>query len=377
MEPAGDIIEAIYAAAGRQGTWDEAIRALAAHLRAANGALYAENLPGDTGPLSLDDFAVEFGYDRRDLLDYAEHYCRCNPFSLYAEHMLYGEPATDDELDAMRIPRFRFEESEFYRDWARPQGVRHILGQYVEDVDRRRLTVAFWRPADAGPYDPAERMMLGGAVKHVRRAIALDARLRLAEAEIKALLDRSRLAVLTLGRNGRIRQTNAAADALLANGAGLLARSGRLRTAVPADQAALDRLVACIFDPRRLVWAENARLPVRRTDGGAPFVVRIAACAQGIGPFAADRTASAVLTVEGLDVDGAKLRERLARRFAMTPAQTRLALVLRSGHTLAAAAAELGISYETARSHLKAVFACTDTRRQAELVLLLREIEDR
>ena len=61
----------------------------------------------------------------------------------------------------------------------------------------------------------------------------------------------------------------------------------------------------------------------------------------------------------------------LHRAFALTPCEARLALHLVTGETLRSAAAELHISYETARTQLKSIFSKTGTSRQAELVGLI------
>jgi DNA-binding CsgD family transcriptional regulator len=57
--------------------------------------------------------------------------------------------------------------------------------------------------------------------------------------------------------------------------------------------------------------------------------------------------------------------------FGLTPAEARLALHLVAGETLRSADAKLGITYETARTHLKSIFSKTGTCRQAELVVVL------
>jgi DNA-binding CsgD family transcriptional regulator len=57
--------------------------------------------------------------------------------------------------------------------------------------------------------------------------------------------------------------------------------------------------------------------------------------------------------------------------FGLTAAEAKLAAKLASGVGIDAAASSLGVSRETARSQLKAVFAKTNTRRQAELAGLL------
>jgi DNA-binding CsgD family transcriptional regulator len=64
----------------------------------------------------------------------------------------------------------------------------------------------------------------------------------------------------------------------------------------------------------------------------------------------------------------------LTSRFGLTPAETRIALGIARGETLAAIAAAHGISVETARTHLKSVFTKTSTHRQAELAALLGQL---
>jgi DNA-binding CsgD family transcriptional regulator len=62
---------------------------------------------------------------------------------------------------------------------------------------------------------------------------------------------------------------------------------------------------------------------------------------------------------------------QLATQFDLTPAESRLAAMLASGKTVAEAATSLGIAMPTARSHLRAIFGKTGTRRQSELTLHL------
>ena len=57
--------------------------------------------------------------------------------------------------------------------------------------------------------------------------------------------------------------------------------------------------------------------------------------------------------------------------FGLTPSEARLAFHLVTGETLRSAAAELHISYETARTQLKNIFSKTGTCRQAELVAVI------
>ncbi len=64
---------------------------------------------------------------------------------------------------------------------------------------------------------------------------------------------------------------------------------------------------------------------------------------------------------------------RCRSRFNLTETQARLAIFLAEGGTVAEYAAAMNVSVETVRSHLKAVFAKTGAKRQAELAILMHE----
>ena len=96
-----------------------------------------------------------------------------------------------------------------------------------------------------------------------------------------------------------------------------------------------------------------------------PFALAIhpglAAPAPGIGPVlqAAIRHAPAAAR---LPLDG------LARSMGLSRSETRLAILLCDGSTLAEAAAQLGWTIETARSASKRIYAQTETRGQGDLI---------
>jgi DNA-binding CsgD family transcriptional regulator len=57
--------------------------------------------------------------------------------------------------------------------------------------------------------------------------------------------------------------------------------------------------------------------------------------------------------------------------FALTPAEIRLAKAIAGGRKLSEVAGLLGVSSETARAHLKSVFAKSGAHSQSELSVLL------
>jgi DNA-binding CsgD family transcriptional regulator len=64
--------------------------------------------------------------------------------------------------------------------------------------------------------------------------------------------------------------------------------------------------------------------------------------------------------------------ELWCQAFQLTPAEARVAVYLASGAALKDYAEEFGVTYNTVRAQLRAIFEKTDTHRQAELVRLLQ-----
>jgi DNA-binding CsgD family transcriptional regulator len=170
--------------------------------------------------------------------------------------------------------------------------------------------------------------------------------------------------IAVLRPNGLAGEMNAAAESLLEP---FLRRAGGIRL---PDEAA-DRQLA------RLISAACA--PVSRTPLPPPVLLQptpetalafeAVPLPSALRPFHAD--AAAMLIVRLAEPSAYDPQSSLARNFALTPAEARLAMHIGKGDTLRRVADAEGITFETARTRLKAVFAKTGTNRQTELALLV------
>ena len=61
-----------------------------------------------------------------------------------------------------------------------------------------------------------------------------------------------------------------------------------------------------------------------------------------------------------------------SQTFRLTPAEARLAVHLASGASLTETADEFGVTHNTVRAQLRAIFDKTETHRQSDLVRLLQ-----
>ena len=108
-------------------------------------------------------------------------------------------------------------------------------------------------------------------------------------------------------------------------------------------------------------------------DGDGARVVWLLADAMPVTSFGSDlfNAGRIVLVLTDLTHLSVPDETRLSLVFSLTAAEAKLAKTLASGHGIEAAADSLRVNRETARTQLKAVFAKTNTRRQAELVALV------
>lgn len=178
-------------------------------------------------------------------------------------------------------------------------------------------------------------------------------------------------AAVALDRCGRVLEANAAMEKIIDH-EDILLRDRRLwirdGMARKAFGSLTERLMAAgeadaLGGLTPIVIRRRAKRPIVMRSVGVPASAR--------NPFLGARV---VLT---FDVAAPRPRPDMAllrALFALTQAEARLAAQLTAGSSLEQAAAKLAISRETARGHLKSVFAKTDTHRQGELVALLSRL---
>ena len=235
------------------------------------------------------------------------------------------------------------------------------------------------------PYDVARRIRL--VTPRLDRGNALLHRLneqRNLNEGLEAILSRIETAVLIATSRLQVVYCNPTGEALLKRGDGLLVRNGCLSTRCLRDER---RLLTAFAEVRGQCSVPNiASRPGRQPGKGIPlaidrgddrspyratvFPVR---CDHAIGDLT--RGAVVIMFVEDPDRDAEPgAAYHFSRAFQLTPAEARLAVHLGSGASLTEAAEAFGVTHNTVRAQLRAIFDKTDTHRQADLVRLLQSI---
>lgn len=224
----------------------------------------------------------------------------------------------DDELlvsgavvaDRDVMPDETLRRTPFYLDWLRPQGLCHGVTAVLGcEGDWISYAQCFRRESD-GPFRHDDLETCRWVAGHLGRLLRLR-----------------RCVLEALHRGGGVplrTATRSLAAAVLAD-ARVAPRSASLD---PDPLAAAIRLIRRPGDARRAVTSSRA------DDAGARA-------------------------------------EALRRRFGLTPAEARVALLLGRGRSVGEIAAALGVATTTVRTHLRQIFAKTNTHRQSELLMLL------
>ena len=180
------------------------------------------------------------------------------------------------------------------------------------------------------------------------------------------VLDRLSRPALALGRTGAVISVNAAAAALFDDDFKI--RAGAL--VVRDERAAEEIQRACA--QAQMAFGSDSATPeaiVVRRKGRLPLILRPLALDGPAGSFVLG--ARLLVTVTAPECASLPSSHLLRTVFRMTGSEARLAIHLAAGLSLQQAAEVSGITSETVRSQLKAVFSKTETNRQGELVALL------
>jgi DNA-binding CsgD family transcriptional regulator len=179
-------------------------------------------------------------------------------------------------------------------------------------------------------------------------------------------LDHVNRAAILLDDLGLVFRMNGAAEHLI--GHGLTVSNRKLRASTRDGDRLLQKLIAIAAankPPHESPALDAVAIP-RRT--GRPLVVQGAPLVNSARDLF--QQARAILIIRDLDrriePDDFLLREL----FALTPAEIRLAKAIAGGQKLSEVAHLLGVSGETARVHLKSIFAKSGTHSRSELAVL-------
>jgi DNA-binding CsgD family transcriptional regulator len=284
-----------------------------------------------------------------------------------------GEIYTLDSL----MPREEFVATRFFDEFWRPAQLGLSAAGANLLVEDQFSALIFFSNAPDKEFLTTQQMHIFEVVlRHLSRAVRIGRRLGELEFELVAAVERlesMQEGALLVDASGRVIRANAAAEAMLDDGAGIFLENGRLA----AGSEILQKLItSCSL----LLGGPGGEFKIPRKHPRSPLHVTVTPLRSKIRladfPWIGVGTPVAIVTVHDPDVDRRRREINLRRRFGLTAAEAGLATEILKGDGRIAAAARRGISDGTARTHLSSIFEKTRTHRQAELIRLLLDAAD-
>jgi DNA-binding CsgD family transcriptional regulator len=300
---------------------------------------------------------------------YMEYYCYRNPFRPLTQNT---RPIGVAHTSGMLMPRDRFERTEFYNDYIRPQGWGDCLRVPVFKDHVRHAVVAVIGIPSRGRFGAEHLNFLNALAPHLQRAIELNRQLgpgSFARHSLDALNALPQGTIVT-DSVGRVKLANAAAERIVRSADGLSIDRTRTIRASRIDET--DKMHRLIRDAAYCSGARGGVMPLSRPSGRRPLSV-FAAPSRSESRAILDDGPYALLFIVDPESSPDITVTRLMVLLGITPMQAAVAVQILRGGGLEAAAARLGIARTTARTHLKSVFERIGVSRQSELVRYVHE----
>lgn len=359
------LIGRIYDAAIDPGLWPSVLEDITIAFDASGLALFiADAAPNEVGVF------LSTGQSDSAIRDYIDYYAEKNVW--YLETYRLRPPAAVPRLSHEWYPDEALERTEFYNDCLRPQDFHYHCGGAIRYDGPEMSVFNVMRPK---AFEARHLEICGLLSPHLSRAIDIHRRfseLHGTRAAALDVLDYMPLGVLLIDENGRVKFMNRAATEITARNDGLSVNGkGLCRAARGAETDALQNLIAgAARTGAGKGFGVGGAISLPRPSGLRPLAALVAPL--GRTPFDIRvKPPTAVLFVADPERRHQPPGDLLARLYGLTPMEARVAVAMLSGSTLTKVAETLGITRNTARTHLQQVYLKTETRRQTELVKLL------
>jgi DNA-binding CsgD family transcriptional regulator/PAS domain-containing protein len=263
--------------------------------------------------------------------------------------------------------------SDFYRLIMEPSDLYDVMGADFHIPHEVEVRFRICRAKASRSFNAGDRALCRALLPHIRRAVQLHVRLHKIESEravYAGAIDQMKVGAIILDETGRVLSVNQRARDLLEAKDGVSLRDDALMLATRQQTRELQERVARVIANHQAGAAavvEAMRVP---RSGGREFGLVMRPVPANLWAEAEAVPAVVIFLSDPLEQAEAPVQV-IKQLFGFTPAEAALALLMANGLTLDEAAEEMGVSRNTVRTHLRAVFAKTGVTRQPMLVSLI------
>ncbi len=262
--------------------------------------------------------------------------------------------------------------SRVYQEVLSKGDVEYTLGVNLLDQDQAITYFLALRNKDQPPFGEAECALLGELMPHLNRAIKLQKELGRIDFERQVsidALDSMALGIMVVDPTSTLHFINETARTITDTNDGISIKGNRLVVSGIDERNFYRKLKEQLDIPPSTDQSGEA-FQIARASGKEAYSVLVSSYRSGKihGISTNADSPYAVILIRDLDHPQESRTEILQRIYGLTLSQARLTNLLANGRSLKEAAADLNLTFESARQYLKLVFQKTGTNRQAELV---------
>ena len=320
-------------------------------------------------------FSAFYNFDPWFDKQYAHHFVNVDPILQKLRELPKNQIVqSSDQIDYNALQK-----TEYYNDYLMPQENHFLAGGLITNSTNQQIFLGVQRTKTQQSFDQLDLNYLQQLIPHIQRSFGLYADMeknKLKEFASNNALENLGVGLFTLDLNGRITYSNGQAEALLQESTHLFVSKGRLRASDAGEDAKIAATSAeASSTPEFSLQPFAKAIRLKASDNKCPELYLIVTSQENshnalVGLFG-DRF---LLVFIGRLAEQRLINYQIiAHLFKLTPAESELAAAITQGISLNDYCEKVGVSKNTGRSQLKAVFHKTGVNSQAALVAKLTQ----
>jgi DNA-binding CsgD family transcriptional regulator len=381
QEYLSDLLHLIYDAGLHPERWNQAVAAIATSFGTDKALLFTPMLAPQHG-----GFVFPAGISETTLQLWGSNYIEHDVWTqqiMARDLWVQGRVLLDTDM----VPEQELVASQFYQAFLRHIGIARVCSGFVFEngSGTTATSCAVFRDLSDPPFNETDAQWMRILVPHISRSLGVMQRLdvaRLQHASLLASFDRLPFGVVLMDNRLQVLHLNKAAQSVMQRKDGLHVLGGELHQYSGNSRPLVNQGGRAVATGLTAWLRAEHDAPAEQQphfqqgyqvlrDGERRYVVQCSEISASGGWQAQGVAVSYVAFIH--DPAALQLPEAplLVEMFGLTQAQARVALILAGGTSYKEAAAQLHMSEETIRSHVKEIYPKTRVNKQADLVRLI------
>ena len=360
----GQFIRFICEAAINSRLWGNVLKELCLYLNGSTVALAEYNFDSKEGKI-----LHSVGYDPQHLRSYAEMYAPLNAWLVAREWYTSGQVGLGEEI----LPSAKLVKTKFYNEWLKPMDLFHRVYAVVSQQHQRVCYLEVVRSKSKGPFNNEAQLFLKNLVPYFE--IATKCNHHIWELIVTSnALDQLPILVMVVDKHAHPLIMSRKAHEVLREEDGLYLNH---EEKVCLSESNKESKFNALIRDSAVTSAGKERhkggiMMIGRYNNRPPIWVVVSPLNRRLRRVIGQEEDVALVFVYALEEYIGRVQQIMLKTFyGLTPAEQRVAQAILEGHKLDEAANKLAISRNTARTHMKRIYAKTNTARQTDLIRLL------